>query len=118
MPKDKAWSFVIPAKAGIQGFWFVNLNSRFRRNAGICKRRWPVAQSTRTGSSLLPFSNEHVRLSRLASVAIRREYEAFPVRREHGEPVEGIVERNSFQPGSIHVHDVEIEVASLGIADV
>src|SRR5688500_11493779 len=72
----------------------------------------------RSGCLLLPLGDEHVRLPLGLRIAIRREHEMLPVRREHREAIERAVVGDALETGAVDVDQVEIEVPTPRIVHV
>jgi hypothetical protein len=68
--------------------------------------------------SLDPIGDEDVGVALFRRVAVRAEDDLLAVGREHREAVEGVVERDAFQPRTVDVDYIKVEVAPSRVIDV
>src|SRR5499426_4388761 len=65
-----------------------------------------------------PIGDEDVGVALFRRVAVGAEDDLLAVRREHREAVEGVVERDAFQPRTVDLDYIKVEVAPFRVIDV
>ena len=65
-----------------------------------------------------PIGNKDIRFALDLALSVRREDQVRSIGGEHGKAIEGFVERDPLETGSVLVDDEEIEVSALGIMPV